>query len=173
MIAPDGGVAQLHPISARLSASNGFNGRSVAIEFAGNLRAVNGNWWSPETHGRDTLTEAQTLAGRKLLKMLNWRAGIRYVFAHRQSWHDKGNDPGPEIGSTVGQWALGRLGMSDGGPSTRSGQASQSPASGEPTPSTHEGRRDEEQRMVHALRAGRGASRGLARSPNSFAPSAW
>ena len=115
VIAPNGVVGQLHPVKARLSSSNGFNGRSVAIEFAGNLRSVNGNWWSPETHGRDTLTEAQVIAGRKLLKILR-RAGIRYVFAHRQSSASRGNDPGPEIWSSVGQWAIDKLGMSDGGP---------------------------------------------------------
>lgn len=42
VIFPDGRVAQLHPTSARLLASHGFNERSVAIEFAGNLRSTNG-----------------------------------------------------------------------------------------------------------------------------------
>ncbi|PRP97678.1 N-acetylmuramoyl-L-alanine amidase [Enhygromyxa salina] len=114
VIAPDGSVGQLHPMSARLVAPKGFNGRSVAIEFAGNLRAANGNWWSPETHGRDSLTAAQVESGRKLLRLLR-SAGVRYVFAHRQSDYDKGNDPGPEIWSTVGQWGIEKLGLSDGG----------------------------------------------------------
>jgi N-acetyl-anhydromuramyl-L-alanine amidase AmpD len=115
VIAPDGGVAQLHPLSARLSASNGFNDRAVAIEFAGNLRSTNGKWWRPETYGRDTLTDAQIESGRKLLRMLA-RHGIRFVFSHRQSSNSRGNDPGPEIWASVGQWAIDTLGMSDGGP---------------------------------------------------------
>ncbi len=80
-----------------------------------NLRAVNGKWWSPETHGRNSLTAAQVESGRRLLRLLR-STGVRYVFAHRQSYHDKGNDPGPEIWSTVGQWAIDKLRMSDGGP---------------------------------------------------------
>ena len=39
VVMPDGSVGQLHPLSARLPASNGFNSRSVAIEFAGNFAA--------------------------------------------------------------------------------------------------------------------------------------
>jgi N-acetyl-anhydromuramyl-L-alanine amidase AmpD len=115
VIAPDGGVAQLHPLSARLSASDGFNGRSVSIEFAGNLRSVDGDWWRPETYGRDTLTDAQAESGRKLLRMLAAQ-GIRYVYGHCQSSASRGNDPGPEIWASVGQWAIDKLGMSDGGP---------------------------------------------------------
>lgn len=114
IIVPNGTVAQLHPIAARLSASNGFNGRSVAIEFSGNLRSVSGRWWEPERYGRNQLTQAQIDAGRRLLRALH-RLGIRYVFGHRQSSASRGNDPGPEIWSSVGQWAIDELGMSDGG----------------------------------------------------------
>jgi hypothetical protein len=92
-----------------------FNARSVAIEFAGNLRSVRGEWWEPETYGRDTLTAAQIESGRKLLRVLA-RQGIRYVYGHRQSSASRGNDPGPEIWASVGQWAIDKLGMSDGGP---------------------------------------------------------
>ena len=41
--------------------------------------------------------------------------GIRYVFAHRQSSAQRGNCPGPEIWSSVAQWGLEHLDMSDGG----------------------------------------------------------
>jgi hypothetical protein len=115
VILPDGRIAQLHPTSARLSASHGFNGRSIAIEFAGNLRSLNGKWWRPDTYGRDTLTRAQVESGRKLLRGLASQ-GVRFVFAHRQSYDQRGNDPGPEIWASVGQWAINMLGMSDGGP---------------------------------------------------------
>lgn len=115
VILPDGRIAQLHPTSARLSASQGFNGRSVAIEFAGNLRSTDGGWWRPQTYGRDTLTAAQVESGRNLLRALASQ-GVRFVYAHRQSYNQRGNDPGPEIWASVGQWAIDTLRMSDGGP---------------------------------------------------------
>jgi hypothetical protein len=115
VILPDGRVAQLHPTSARLIASHDFNDRSVAIEFAGNLRSTRGQWWKPETYGRDTLTAEQIESGRKLLRVLASQ-GVRSVFGHRQSYSGRGNDPGPEIWGSVGQWAIEMLGMSDGGP---------------------------------------------------------
>jgi len=115
VIAPNGAVAQLHPLSARLSASHGFNSRSVSIEFAGNLQSADGRWWRPEEYGRNHLTPAQVDAGRRLLRMLS-KLGVRFVYAHRQSYADRENDPGPEIWSQVGQWAVAQLGMSDGGP---------------------------------------------------------
>jgi hypothetical protein len=115
VIAPNGAVAQLHPLSARLSASHGFNGRSVSIEFAGNLQSVDGHWWRPDDYGRNYLTPAQVEAGRRLLKLLR-TLGVRFVFAHRQSYAERQNDPGPEIWSRVGEWAIAELAMSDGGP---------------------------------------------------------
>jgi hypothetical protein len=115
VILPNGRVVQLHPMSAQLIASHDFNYRSVAIEFAGNLRSTRGQWWSPETHGRDTLTAAQAESGRKLLRELG-KQGVRFVYGHRQSFIQRGNDPGPEIWASVGQWAIDTLGMSDGGP---------------------------------------------------------
>ncbi|EDM77955.1 N-acetylmuramoyl-L-alanine amidase, family 2 [Plesiocystis pacifica SIR-1] len=114
IIVPNGTIGQLHPMSARLSASDGFNSRSVAIEFAGNLRSVDGGWYRPEDYGRDVLTAAQVLAGRGLLRQLR-AAGIRHVYAHRQSSPKRGNDPGPEIWSSVGQWGVDVLGLDDGG----------------------------------------------------------
>ena len=114
VIMPDGRVGQLHPLSARLPASNGFNARSVAVEFAGNLKAANGNWWNPDTHGRNTLTNEQIESGRRLLELLR-RLGIRFVFAHRQSAANRGNCPGPEVWGSVGQWGIAELGLDDGG----------------------------------------------------------
>jgi hypothetical protein len=42
--------------------------------------------------------------------------GIRYVYGHCQSSASRSNDPGPEIWASVGQWAIDKLDMSDGGP---------------------------------------------------------
>ena len=126
VIVPDGQIAQLHPVRARLPSSHGFNARCVSVEFAGNLRSADGRWWKPERFGRNTLTPAQSEAGRQLLRALR-SAGIRYVFGHRQSSASRANDPGPEIWSTVAQWAIDELGMSDGGPTYAIG-------SGQPIP---------------------------------------
>lgn len=114
VILRDGTVLQLHPTSARLPASDGFNSRSVAIEFVGNFPSSKGGWWKPEKYGRHHPTAEQLEAGRRLLRMLR-RAGISHVFAHRQSSHKRSNDPGPEVWAAVGQWAIDSLGMSDGG----------------------------------------------------------
>ena len=115
VVLADGTVLQLHPMSARLNASDGFNGRSVAIEFVGNFKSVNGKWWKPSEYGADEVTFEQIEAGRELLRRLG-RSGVRFVFAHRQSSASRGNDPGPDLWAGVGQWAVERLGFSDGGP---------------------------------------------------------
>ena len=115
VVLANGTVVQLHPLSARLSSSHGFNGRSVAIEFVGNFPSVDGKWWEPGKFGADRVTPEQIEAGRELLRELK-TAGVRYVFAHRQSSASRGNDPGPDLWAGVGEWALERLGFSDGGP---------------------------------------------------------
>jgi N-acetyl-anhydromuramyl-L-alanine amidase AmpD len=115
VVLADGTVAQLHPLEARLWASDGFNARSVSIEFVGNFKSVNGKWWRPWRFGADEVTAEQIEAGRELLRALR-RVGVRFVFAHRQSSASRGNDPGPDLWAGVGQWAIERLGFSDGGP---------------------------------------------------------
>lgn len=115
-ITADGRILQLHPTSALLWASNGFNRRSVAVEFAGNFPNTRGRWWQGDRFGRNQVTQAQIDAGRRLIRHLRSTLGIRYVFAHRQSSASRDNDPGPDIWFHVGQWAIANLGMSDGGP---------------------------------------------------------
>lgn len=115
IVLADGTVAQLHPLNARLSASDGFNSRSVSVEFAGNFQSINGKWWKPDAYGVDYPTSAQLEAGRELLRMLR-AIGITHVFAHRQSSGSRGNDPGPEVWRAVGQWGIEQLGLVDGGP---------------------------------------------------------
>src|SRR5262245_50648634 len=44
-ITSDGRILQLHPISALVWASNSFNARSVAVEFAGNFPNIKNTWW--------------------------------------------------------------------------------------------------------------------------------
>lgn len=120
-ILPDGTILQLHPVSAWLAASNGFNARSVAVEFAGNLPNVRGKCWSPATNGCHRVTDAQILAGRRLVDHLVRTIGLTHVLAHRQSSATRENDPGPDIWYHVGQWAIERRGMTDGGPTFKVG----------------------------------------------------
>jgi peptidoglycan hydrolase-like protein with peptidoglycan-binding domain len=120
-ILPDGRILQLHPISALLWASHGFNTGSVAVEFAGNFPNTNGKWWKGETYGRNRVTPAQIEAGRYLVRYLIRTMGLTHILAHRQSSGTRENDPGPDIWYHVGQWAVGNLGLKDGGPGFKVG----------------------------------------------------
>lgn len=114
-ILADGRILQLHPITSLLWASNGFNAGSVAVEFAGNFPDTQGKWWKGETFGKNRPTPEQLEAGRYLVRYLIKTMGLTHVLAHRQSSGSRTNDPGPEVWYNVGQWAVDKLGMKDGG----------------------------------------------------------
>ncbi|WP_304454939.1 peptidoglycan recognition family protein [Nocardiopsis sp. YSL2] len=116
IITESGRLAQLHPVTTYLYASNGFNSGSVAVEFSGNLPSVRGRCWSPDTHGCHELTQAQVSAGRGLLRHLVREIGLTHVLAHRQASGSRTNCPGPDIWYNVGQWGVDELGLKDGGP---------------------------------------------------------
>lgn len=126
-ILPEGQILQLHPVSALIWASHGFNSCSVAVEFAGNFPSTRGRWWKGEKYGRNQVTPAQIEAGRCLVRHLIRTMGLRVVVAHRQSSNMRGNDPGPDIWYHVGQWAVDTLGLSDGGPGFKIGTGSPIP----------------------------------------------
>ena len=115
-IAADGRILQLHPITELLWSSNGFNAGSVAVEFAGNFPNTKGAWWQGDKFGRNRPTPAQLEAGRYLVRHLIRVMGLTHVLAHRQSSASRENDPGPEVWYHVGQWAVEKLGLKDGGP---------------------------------------------------------
>jgi hypothetical protein len=115
-IAADGRILQLHPITELLWSSNGFNAGSVAVEFAGNFPNTKGRWWQGDKFGRDRPTPAQLEAGRYLVRHLIRVMGLTHILAHRQSSASRENDPGPEVWFHVGQWAVDKLGLKDGGP---------------------------------------------------------
>ena len=127
-ILPDGKILQLHPVSAYLYASNGFNRGSVAVEFAGNFPNTRGRCWQQDKYGCHTLTAAQIEAGRYLVQHLISSIGLTHILAHRQSSGTRENDPGPAIWYYVGQWAIDKHGLKDGGPGFKIG-------SGNPIPS--------------------------------------
>lgn len=115
VILPDGTILQLHPVSAYLWSSNGFNPRSVAVEFVGNFPNTRGICWSPKEHGCHRLTASQVASGRFLVESLIDTLGIKQILAHRQSSAMRENDPGPDVWCQVGQWAIDRHRLSDGG----------------------------------------------------------
>jgi hypothetical protein len=120
-ITNDGRILQLHPISALIWASNGFNARSVAVEFAGNFPNIRGTWWKGDEYGRNRPTQAQVNGGRYLVRCLIRTMGLTHILAHRQSSGTRENDPGPDIWYHVGQWAVDTLGLRDGGPGFKIG----------------------------------------------------
>ena len=127
-ILPDGRILQLHPVSALVWASNGFNNRSVAVEFAGNFPNTRGRWWKGETYGANRPTAEQFASGRALIRHLIRTIGLTHVVAHRQSSGTRENDPGPDIWYQVGQWAVDNLGLKDGGPGFKVGTGNPIPA---------------------------------------------
>ncbi|NET36509.1 MAG: N-acetylmuramoyl-L-alanine amidase [Cyanothece sp. SIO1E1] len=62
------------------------------------------------------LTQAQIKAGQDLVRYLIKKIGITHIFAHRQSYSQRQNDPGPDIWHHIGQWAIDQRELSDGGP---------------------------------------------------------
>jgi len=130
-IMADGQILQLHPTAAMTWASNGFNGNSVAVEFAGNFPNTSGKWWLDQKElkkltpaqakayrqaNQNQVTPQQIEAGRYLVQHLISTMGLKRIVAHRQSSNMRENDPGPDIWYHVGQWAIDNLGLTDGGP---------------------------------------------------------
>jgi peptidoglycan hydrolase-like protein with peptidoglycan-binding domain len=122
IVTADGQVAQLYDDVDFLNASNGFNPRSVAIEFAGNFPDHRYHWWKSREKtlpDRCYLTPTQIRAGRCLLARLKAQLpGIQYLYAHRQSSKSRENDPGPDVWFYIGEWALKNLGLTDREPQT-------------------------------------------------------
>lgn len=115
VILPNGTILQLHPLTAYLYASNGFNRGSVAVEFVGNFPSTQGKCYKPERFGCNKVSNEQIQAGRKLIKYLSNKINLTHILAHRQSSGSRGNDPGPDLWFYVGQWAVNNRGLNDGG----------------------------------------------------------
>jgi len=115
VILPNGTILQLHPLTAYLWASNGFNKGSVAVEFVGNFPSVRGRCYKKEKFGCNEVSKEQIQAGRKLIKYLIKKIGMTHILAHRQSSGLRSNDPGPDLWYSVGQWGINKFALKDGG----------------------------------------------------------
>jgi len=97
-VTEDGRIYIIHPLNTHLYHGHGFNKRSVSIE-------VGGKWKKGET-----LPKAQRDAIRQAIRMIKATVAkkggkIRYIYAHRQSSSQRGNDPGPQIWEGAALWA--------------------------------------------------------------------
>lgn len=109
----NGKVGQLYDDKDYLNASDGFNRRSIAIEFAGNFPYGNFKWWGSKQF--TYLTPAQALAGKCLIEHIKKNnPGIKHILVHRQSCGPgRTFDPGRDVWFAVGEWAIRNLGLSD------------------------------------------------------------
>lgn len=98
--------------------------------FAGLLKRdqwlVERTYWKPG-RGPDRLDGNMVKAGRAaivhIIETVEEHGGhIKYVFAHRQSSKDRVADPGQEIWTELGLWAMEEHGLSDGGDKFVSGK---------------------------------------------------
>lgn len=120
----DGRIIQLHAMSRMIWHGNCASGGSVAVEFEGNFPNIKGKWWinkESKVHDKDMPTQAQYDSGRFLTSYLKTVLPLTRIMAHRQSSKDRENDPGPDIWFNVGQWAIEKLGLSDGGDKAKCG----------------------------------------------------
>jgi hypothetical protein len=83
-------------------------------------------YWKPG-RGPDRLDNNMVNAGRAaithIIETVEEHGGhIKYVFAHRQSSKDRVADPGQEIWTELGLWAMEEHGLSDGGDKFVSGK---------------------------------------------------
>lgn len=125
----DGRIIQLHAMSRMIWHGHCISPGSVAVEFEGNFPNIKGTWWYPTDKktgkkikvNEDKPTQAQFDSGRFLACYLKVVLGTTTILAHRQSDDSRENDPGPDIWFNVGQWAVDKLGLSDGGPTFKCG----------------------------------------------------
>lgn len=113
IVMQDGKIGQLRNNATYLNASNCFNSRGIAIEFAGNFPNSKLKWWSG-SKDRNFVTPAQIIAGRCLVKKLAGTvASISNIHAHRQTSPTRENCPGPDIWFNIGEWAINNLSLTD------------------------------------------------------------
>lgn len=116
IIPASGTILYCHHVLEERSSSNGLNRSTVPVEFIGNFRMTNGNWFqrSPHVGHNNMPTPAQILAGQRLIRFLKYCYGITEVWAHTQASQNREDCPGMDIWGNVGQWAINQNLLTEG-----------------------------------------------------------
>jgi len=118
---PHSGVIQYcHNVTElRWATQNKVSPKTVAVEFIGNFRMTNGNWRvkGPHVSHHDMPSQAQILAGRRLIRYLMTAFHISEVYGHLHARKEKPDDPGMDIWANVGEWGIAQ-GLTEGSPTS-------------------------------------------------------
>lgn len=117
IIMPNGQIIQTQELDRWMNSAGAFNRRTISVEFVGNFPSSRGKWYKGDKFGRHELSEEQIASGRFLVDYLieelpKWGSpGLLFIYAHRQSYKTRTNDPGPDIWYNVGEWAKQERGL--------------------------------------------------------------
>jgi hypothetical protein len=113
----DGRVLRLRDLEVALN-SVATHQHAIDIEFEGDYASAR-----DIRRGRSSALPpvAQLSAGRELVRHLQQRHGVRYIFAHSQFTNK--NCPGPHIWYNVGEWAVRNAGFASRGRGSRNNLA--------------------------------------------------
>lgn len=140
-----GKILHMHDMDRLIVHGNGFNTRTVGIEFDGLYAGVQGDpktvWDDPETSrhevGQD-VTDQAVSAGQQLLRWIcaevRRRGGkVSVLVAHRQASENRRNDPGSEIWQRVALPMHEQLVLTDGGSGFKIGSGYPIPEAWDPS----------------------------------------
>jgi len=118
---PKSGIIQYchNVLELRWSTQNILSPKTVAVEFIGNFRMTNENWRRKGAHAghHDMPSNAQILAGRRLIRYLKSAYRITEVYGHLHAKSKKPDDPGMDIWANVGEWGISQ-GLIEGKPTS-------------------------------------------------------
>lgn len=122
VVTRDGKVLHMADVDSVTIHGNGWNARTIGIEFDGQYEGVDGQlstlWDDPTTKIREMptpLTQAAIDGGRQLIRWLvSTCPHVKYLVAHRQSSSTRRNDPGSLIWKTVALPMMKELGLTHG-----------------------------------------------------------
>ncbi len=127
VVCRSGKVLWMHDFDRLIEHGNGWNTRTVGIEFDGLYAGIEGDpktvWDDPSTARRELAvapTPEALEAGRQLCRWIvaevaRRGGGIKSIVAHRQASENRRNDPGSAIWQGVAVPLHTELGLSDGG----------------------------------------------------------
>ncbi|MFK5949351.1 MAG: N-acetylmuramoyl-L-alanine amidase [Methylococcales bacterium] len=116
IIPHSGIILYCHDVLEERASSGRLNRTTVPVEFIGNFRMTNGNWFKRSLHaGHNNMpSDGQYRAGRRLIRFLKDCYGITEVWAHTQASQNREDCPGMDIWGNVGQWAIDQNILTEG-----------------------------------------------------------